>query len=116
MLFCHDGNKKKMEAATNEGISACDFGSIPSERLTPVINATIARVKETKEMMEEFAPPNSNSEERAVIERAKEILMRQRNLEEDEAYAMLRTMAMQRNMKIVDLSKQLLEVAKMLTV
>jgi two-component system, response regulator / RNA-binding antiterminator len=111
--------RKKMEAATNDGISACDFGSIPSERLTPVINATIARVKETKEMkemMDEFTPSNSNSEERAVIERAKEILMRQRNLEEGEAYAMLRTMAMQRNMKIADLSNQLLEVAKMLTV
>jgi two-component system, response regulator / RNA-binding antiterminator len=107
---------KKMKAATNEGISACDFGSIPSERLTPMINATVARIKQTKEMIEDFSPSNSSSEERVVIERAKEMLIRQRNLEENEAYAMLRTMAMQRNMKIVDLSKQLLEVAKMLTI
>jgi two-component system, response regulator / RNA-binding antiterminator len=81
-----------------------------------MINATVARIKQTKEMIEDFSPSNSSSEERVVIERAKEMLIRQRNLEENEAYAMLRTMAMQRNMKIVDLSKQLLEVAKMLTI
>jgi two-component system, response regulator / RNA-binding antiterminator len=104
-----------MKAATNEGISACDFGPIPSERLTPVIDTSILRFKETKEL-DEFAHANLESNERVVIERAKEMLMRQRSLEEDEAYNMLRTMAMQRNMKIVDLSKQLLEVAKMLII
>jgi two-component system, response regulator / RNA-binding antiterminator len=106
---------EKRKAATNEGISACGFGSIPSERLTPVINATTARFKEAKET-DELAHVTLKSGERVAIEGAKELLMRQRNLEEVEAYAMLRTMAMQRNMKIVDLSNQLLEVAKMLIV
>ncbi|MGZ8271032.1 MAG: ANTAR domain-containing response regulator [Methylophilus sp.] len=104
-----------MKAATNEGISACDFGSIPSERLMPVIDVSIVRFKETKEL-DKFAHTNLKSDEHLMIERAKEMLMRQRSLKEDEAYNMLRTMAMQRNMKIVDLSKQLLEVAKMLTI
>jgi two-component system, response regulator / RNA-binding antiterminator len=107
--------KKKMKAATNEGISACDFGSIPSERLIPVIDVSTERFKESKEL-DEFAHTNIKSEDYVVIERAKELLMRQRNLEEHEAYAMLRTMAMQRNIKIVDLSDQLLQVAKMLTI
>ena len=80
-----------------------------------MINATTTRFKEAKEI-DEFAHASLQSGERVTIERAKELLMRQRNLEEDEAYAMLRIMAMQRNMNIVDLSNQLLEVAKMLIV
>ena len=104
-----------MKAATNEGISACDFGSIPSERLMPVIDVSTERFKESKEL-DEFAHTNTKPEDHVVIERAKELLMRQRNIEEHEAYAMLRTMAMQRNIKIVDLSDQLLQVAKMLTI
>jgi two-component system, response regulator / RNA-binding antiterminator len=80
-----------------------------------VINATTARFKEAKEI-DELAHVSLKSGERVAIEHAKELLMRQRNLDEDEAYAMLRSMAMQRNMNIVDLSNQLLEVAKMLIV
>ena len=51
-----------------------------------------------------------------MVERAKGIMMRQRNLDEEEAYAMLREMAMKRNMKLADLSSQLIEAAKMLIV
>jgi two-component system, response regulator / RNA-binding antiterminator len=91
------------------------FGSIPSERLMPVIDVSTEGFKESKEM-DEQAHPHLKSENHVVIERAKELLMRQRNIEEHEAYAMLRTMAMQRNIKIVDLSDQLLQVAKMLTI
>ena len=81
----------------------------------PVIDATIEKYKESKEL-DEFAHTNKKLEDQVIIERAKEMLMRQRNIEEHEAYAMLRTMAMQRNIKIVDLSDQLLQVAKMLTI
>jgi two-component system, response regulator / RNA-binding antiterminator len=80
-----------------------------------VIDASTLRFKETKEL-DDFAHANTKSEDIVVIERAKELLMRQRNLDEEDAYAMLRTMAMQRNIKIVDLSNQLLQVAKMLTI
>ncbi|MGV3581499.1 MAG: ANTAR domain-containing response regulator [Methylophilus sp.] len=91
------------------------FGSIPSERLMPVIDVSTEGFKESKDVDEQAHPP-LKSENHVVIERAKELLMRQRNIEEHEAYAMLRTMAMQRNIKIVDLSDQLLQVAKMLTI
>jgi two-component system, response regulator / RNA-binding antiterminator len=80
-----------------------------------VIDVSTERFKESKEL-DEFAHTNIKSDDYVVIERAKELLMRQRNLGEHDAYAMLRTMAMQRNIKIVDLSHQLLQVAKMLTI
>ena len=51
-----------------------------------------------------------------MVERAKGLLMKQRGLDEDAAYEMLRSMAMKKNMKLADLSHQLLEAASMLIV
>ncbi|MDZ4141775.1 MAG: ANTAR domain-containing protein [Methylotenera sp.] len=116
VMFSHDGDKAKIKAATQAGVSAYVVGTIPSERLTPVIDAAIARFEEFKNLRSELTLANAKLDERKVIERAKGLLMRQRNLDEDEAYSMLRSMAMQRKVKLADLASQLVEAAKMLIV
>ncbi len=116
VMFSHDGDKAKIKAATQAGVSAYVVGTIPSERLTPVIDAAIARFEEFKNLRSELTLANTKLDERKVIERAKGLLMRQRNLDEDEAYSMLRSMAMQRKVKLADLASQLVEAAKMLIV
>lgn len=116
VMFSHDGDKEKIKAATQAGVSAYVVGTIPSERLAPVIDAAIARFEEFKSLRAELAVANTKLDERKVIERAKGLLMKQRNLDEDEAYSMLRSMAMQRKVKLADLANQLVEAAKMLIV
>lgn len=116
VMFTHDGDKEKIKAATQAGVSAYVVGTIPSERLTPVIDAAVARFEEFKHLRSELALAKSKLDERKVVERAKGLLMKQRIVDEDEAYALLRNMAMKKNMKIADLSSQLIEAAKMLIV
>lgn len=116
VMFSQNGEREMVKAATKAGVSAYVVGTIPSERLTPVIEAAIARFEETKQLRDELQMANLKLDERKVVERAKGILMRQRNLDEDEAYKMLRSMAMQRSMKLADLSNQLIDAAKMLII
>lgn len=116
VMFSHDGDKEKIKAATRAGVSAYVVGTIASERLTPLINAAIARFEEFHNLRSELTLANTKLEDRKVIERAKGILIKQRNLDEDQAYAMLREMAMKRNMKLADLAKQLVAAASMLIV
>lgn len=116
VMFSQDGDKEVVKAATKAGVSAYVVGTISSERLTPVIEAAIARFEETKQLRDQLKQANEKLDERKVVERAKGILMRQRNLDEDEAYKMLRSMAMKKNMKLADLSSQLIDAAKMLTI
>ncbi len=116
VMFSQDGDSDVVRAATKAGVSAYVVGTIASERLTPVIEAAIARFEETKQLREDLQEANMKLDERKIVERAKGILMRQRNLDEDEAYKMLRSMAMKKNMKLADLSTQLIDAAKMLIV
>jgi len=116
VMFTHDGDKEKIKTATRAGVCAYVVGTISSERLTPVIDAAIARFEELKHLRTELATAKSQLDERKTIERAKGLLMKQRNLDEDEAYSLLRSMAMKKNKKLADLSNQLIEAAKMLIV
>ena len=116
VMFTHDGNKEQIKLATQAGVSAYVVGTIPSERLVPVIDAAIARFEEFKNLRNELLQAKTKLDERKVTERAKGLLMKQRGLDEDAAYEMLRSMAMKKNMKLSDLSQQLIEAASMLIV
>ncbi|MCX7626838.1 MAG: ANTAR domain-containing protein, partial [Methylophilaceae bacterium] len=57
---------------------------------------------------------NLKLSERKLIERAKGVLMKQRGLGEEEAYALMRKMAMDRNIRLAELAGQVVEAAKLL--
>lgn len=114
VMFTHDGNKEKIKSATQAGVSAYVVGSISNERLTPVIDAAVARFEEFKQLRSELKEANTKLSERKLVERAKGLLMKQRGIDENEAYSLLRNMAMEKNMRLATLSEQVIEAAKLL--
>lgn len=114
VMFTHDGNKEQIKLATQVGVSAYVVGTIPTERLQPVIDAAVARFEEFKHLREALNEANAKLSDRKVIERAKGLLMKQRAVDEETAYSMLRSMAMQKNMRISVLSEQIIDAAQLL--
>ena len=114
VIFTHDGDKEQIKLATQAGVCAYVVGSIPNERLRPVIDAAVARFEEFKHLREALNEANNKLNERKVIERAKGLIMKQRKIDEEEAYSLLRSMAMQKNMRIASLSEQIVEAAQLL--
>jgi response regulator NasT len=111
VMFTHDGDIEKMRAATKAGVSAYVVGSLTSESLTPVINAAVVRFEEVKSLREELGEAKLKLAERKVLEKAKGLLMKEHGFDEDHAYAMLRSMAMRQNKRIVVLAKEVIEAA-----
>jgi response regulator NasT len=111
VMFTHDGDIEKMRAATKAGVSAYVVGSLPSESLAPVINAAVVRFEEVKSLREELGEAKLKLAERKVLEKAKGLLMKEHGFDEDHAYAMLRSMAMRQNKRIVVLAKEVIEAA-----
>lgn len=114
VMFTHDGDTEKIRSATRAGVSAYVVGTLPDERLKPVMDAAIARFEEFKALRNELNEVNTKLAERKVIERAKGLLMKQRGIDEDVAYSMLRNMAMNQNIRLATLAEQVVQAAKLL--
>lgn len=114
MMFTHDGDKEQIKLATQAGVCAYVVGSLPNERLQPVIDAAVARFEEFKNLRTALQEANTKLSERKVIERAKGLIMKQRNVDENEAYSMLRKMAMEKHTRIGALAEQIVEAAQLL--
>lgn len=114
VMFTHDGDTGKMRLATRAGVCAYVVGTVPDERLKPVINAAIVRFEEYSALRTELEEAHLKLSERKVIERAKGLLMKQRGVDEDEAYSLLRNMAMSQNTRLAVLAEQVLQAAKLL--
>lgn len=116
VLFTKSDNVEMIKSATRAGVSAYVAGNLPSERAKSVLQAAIARFEEMSFLKDALHDMQAKLTERKTIERAKGLLMKQRQMTEYDAYSMLRSMAMKKNMKLADLSSQLLETASMLIV
>jgi len=114
VMFTHDGDSEKIRLATRAGVSAYVVGGLPKERLKPIMDAAIARFEEFKALRNELNEVNTKLSERKVIEKAKGLLMKQRGVDEDAAYLMLRNMAMKQNIRLANLAEQVVQAAKLL--
>ncbi|HEY0268365.1 MAG: ANTAR domain-containing response regulator [Methylophilaceae bacterium] len=114
VMFTHDGDRAKIREATKAGVSAYVVGGLAGDRLRPIMDAAIARFEEFKSLRLELNEANSKLSERKVVEKAKGLLMKQRGISEDEAYGMLRNMAMKQNIRLATLAEQVVQAAKLL--
>lgn len=80
------------------------------------MEARILEYKNDSEYQEDIERNAYDLQEQKIVSRAIDILMRQRNLTENQAHEMLSTMAKRRNIKLLDVSRQLIETAKMLII
>jgi two-component system, response regulator / RNA-binding antiterminator len=114
VMFTHDGDTEQIRAATRAGVCAYVVGGMEGNRMRPIMDAAIARFEESQTVRSELAAANLKLNERKLVERAKGVLMKQRGLGEEEAYSLMRKMAMDRNIKLADLASQVVEAAKLL--
>ena len=115
VMFTHDGDSEKIRAATDAGVSAYVVDGMSADRIGPIIGAAIARFEQFQALKREFDEIGEKLADRKVIERAKGILMKSRALSEDEAFRALRRQAMDRNARLADVARQVVEVAGLLT-
>lgn len=102
-------------AAIEAGVSAYVVGGMMPERVTPIVEAAIARFRLFQRMRTELEETKRALEERKVIDRAKGMIIKARGVTEDEAYAMLRRTAMDQNKRMADVAQALVTAAGLLS-
>ena len=82
------------------------------DRLRSLIHLAMARFKQDQLLRDELTDVQHRFNERKLVDRAKGILMRVRNISEDEAYVVLRKAAMQSKLRIGQVAQQVIDAAR----
>ncbi|MBP7064488.1 ANTAR domain-containing protein [Ferrovibrio sp.] len=114
VMFVDQSDVGMIEQAMQAGVSAYIIDGLNVKRVKPILDVAIARFREFQALRDELKKTKATLNERKLIERAKGMLMREKKLTEDEAYAALRRLAMDRQQKLVDVAETLLAFADLL--
>lgn len=113
-MFVDQSDSAMIEAAIDAGVSAYVVDGLKKERVKPIVDTAIRRFNAFTRLQHELAEAKSELAARKVIDRAKGILMQARHLTEAEAYALLRTAAMNQNRKLAEVADSVVSASELL--
>ena len=113
-LFVDDAPATSISAAVEAGVAAYVVDGLKKSRVATVVELAMSRYHAFSRLEADRDAARAELVERKTIERAKGLLMRSRRLGENEAYALMRKAAMDRNERIADVASHLLTAAAML--
>jgi two-component system, response regulator / RNA-binding antiterminator len=113
-MFVNRSDKASMEAAIEAGVSAYVVNGLAENRIKPILDMAVSRFNAYSRMARELREAKSELENRKIIDRAKGLLMKSRQLDEASAYNLLRTTAMNQNRTIADIAQSLVVAAGLL--
>jgi response regulator NasT len=108
ILFSRIDDGKLITQSIRAGVTSYVYGDVELERLRSIVNVAIARHKETSRLNKTIENHQVKLKQRATVERAKGILMQMKNINEEDAYVSLRTLAMSENKTIGDIADRVI--------
>jgi response regulator NasT len=113
-IFADHPSQDGIEHSVRAGVAAYVVGPVEPTRIAAIVELAVARFDYLNELRNELGAAQQKLAERKFVERAKGLLMKARNLSEDEAYHTLRRMAMERNRRMGDVARSVIEMAELL--
>jgi response regulator NasT len=113
-MFVDQSDSASIQASVDAGVSAYIVDGLKKERIKHILDLCISRFNAFARLQAELESTRTALEERKVIDRAKGILMKARNLSEEEAYALMRRTAMNENRKIAEIAQSILTASELL--
>ena len=110
VMFSADKNTDTINQYIESGVSAYVVGDIQTERVKPILDAAVARFRAFQKLKEELSDTKQQLVSRNLIDQAKRLLMKKKNLSEDNAFKAMRKTAMDTGQKLEDVAKTLISL------
>ena len=114
VMFTGDSLQQSIRAAVSAGVAAYVVDCSNLNRLASMLEVAAIRFTEMQQLKNELRKAKLTLAERSAVEKAKGIIMRQRNISEDAAYQLLRKLAMDRNRRIGEVADEVIAAAEVL--
>ena len=108
VMFVDGDDRAFMEEAIAAGVSSYNVVNTAFPDIKPIVMAAVAIFRKYQKLADDLTKAKATLLERETINRAKSMLMRQRNLDEPQAYRWLRRRAMNESRRIGDVAAELL--------
>lgn len=113
-MFVDQSDERSIAEAVDAGVSAYVVDGLRKERFKPILELAVRRFKAFSRLQTELAEAQSALAERKIVDRAKALLMKRRNMDEPAAYALLRKQAMDSGRRIADVAEAVVTADKLL--
>ena len=110
VMFSGEQDTHTINQSIESGVSAYVVGDLEPERVKPILDAAVARFREYQKIKEELSDTKQQLASRNLIDQAKRLLMKKKNLSEDEAFKAMRKTAMDTGQKLDDVAKTLMSL------
>ena len=108
VLFIEDASQAPMQQGLKGGISACVIAGLQPQRLGPALQVAIARFEQDRALRGQLEMAQTQLSERKLVDRAKGILMDEIGLSEEQAFAHLRKLAMDRGQRLAQVAERVI--------
>ena len=108
VMFVDRDDRAFMEAAIAAGVSSYNVVDTAFPDIKPIVMAAVAIFRKYRQVADDLAEAKATLLERDTINRAKTMLMRQRKIDEPQAYRWLRRRAMNESRRIGEIAAELL--------
>lgn len=113
-MFVDQSDSASIQAAVDAGVSAYIVDGLKKERIKSILDLCVSRFNAFAQLQGELERAKSDLQERRVIDRAKGILMKSKNLSEEDAYRLLRKGAMRESKKIAEIAQSVITASELL--
>jgi len=113
-MFVDRSDTDMIEKAVEAGVGAYVVDGLKKERVKSILDTAVSRYKAFSKLRDELERAKEALAERKIVERAKGILMKERGMTEEAAYALLRRAAMNENRRISEVAQSVITAARLL--
>lgn len=114
IMFAEDQSTETINQVIKAGVCAYIVDGYETKRIKTIVDIAVARFKEQQNLKQELAKTKIKLEERKLIDQAKSILIKTQSVSEDEAYHALRKLAMENNMTMGEIAKNVISMSTLL--
>jgi len=104
-MFVDESDEETIGASIDAGVSVYVVDGLAASRIRPVLDLAVRRFGAFARLQADLDEAKGKLAERDTIDKAKRILMKNRNLSEPDAYAELRRKAMQSSRRIAEIAE-----------
>jgi response regulator NasT len=114
VMFTEDGDQQQIERAFSSGVTTYIVEGLQPARVRSILDVARARFAAEQALREELEKAKGELAARKVIEKAKGILQESRQVSEQEAFSLMRKMAMDKQVSLIEISEQIIAARNLL--